>query len=66
MQEEVQQQNKNHLCVDHDHDTGMIRGLLCRPCNAFIGQMDEDVERIYRAAAYLEKSGMFRRLSNGN
>jgi hypothetical protein len=43
------------LSVDHNHETGRIRGLLCDHCNHAIGAMREDVERIKRAIAYLEK-----------
>lgn len=43
----------SHLHVDHCHDTGKIRGLLCGPCNRAIGLLDHDVRRIASAADYL-------------
>lgn len=39
--------------VDHDHSTGRVRALLCTPCNTAIGFMEDDVDRIYRAAEYV-------------
>ena len=42
------------LCVDHGHETGEFRGLLCRPCNAALGLFKEDPCRLRLAANYLE------------
>lgn len=42
------------LDVDHDHDTLVIRGLLCRSCNLMIGVMHEDATRLRAAADYLD------------
>lgn len=43
------------LAVDHDHATGKIRGLLCRFCNTALGLLDDDSERMEKAAAYVRK-----------
>ncbi len=41
------------LDVDHCHDTGKVRGLLCRTCNAVLGLANENPEVLRRMAAYL-------------
>lgn len=42
------------LGVDHDHDTGLNRGLLCRGCNIGIGNLKDDPALLRAAADYLE------------
>ena len=43
------------LAVDHDHDTGLVRGLLCKPCNRnVLGHARDDIEYFERAIAYLQ------------
>lgn len=44
-----------YLCVDHDHETGDIRSLLCHNCNAGLGNLKDDIERVRKAADYLER-----------
>lgn len=41
------------LCVDHDHKTGAVRGLLCKGCNVGIGKLGDSVEGLKKALAYL-------------
>lgn len=43
--------------VDHDHDTGKVRGITCFPCNGGMGQFKENVEWLANAIAYLERHG---------
>ena len=46
--------NPNSLNVDHDHDTGRIRGLLCSPCNRALGLIGDSLERAKSLVEYLE------------
>lgn len=42
------------LAVDHDHDTGKVRGLLCKRCNMGIGLLNDDPDIVTSAALYLK------------
>lgn len=48
---------KEMLAVDHCHDTGKIRGLLCFKCNTGIGALGDSVEGLERALSYLRRTG---------
>lgn len=41
------------LSIDHDHSTGVVRGLLCAKCNALLGYADESIEVLSKAIEYL-------------
>jgi hypothetical protein len=43
------------LCVDHDHQTGRVRGLLCKFCNLGIGGLGDTLEGCKNAVKYMEK-----------
>lgn len=57
---ETQQSNKKSLyvdalSVDHDHQTGMIRRVLCAKCNFGIGHFKDDLENLAKAIDYLKR-----------
>lgn len=45
-----------YLCVDHNKETGEIRGLLCDQCNRGLGYFHEVVEILKNAIKYLEEN----------
>lgn len=45
--------------VDHDHESGKVRGILCSNCNMAIGKMKDNPELLRKAAKYLEMGGFF-------
>ncbi len=53
-------------CVDHCHITGKSRGFLCNACNAGIGYLGDDVDRIQRAIHYLQGNGSLSKLEELN
>lgn len=51
------------LVVDHDHDSGQVRGLLCSPCNTALGLLQDDPEVLTAATSYLLRA---QRLARGS
>ena len=43
------------LHVDHDHETGAIRGLLCFTCNNALGDFRDSSDLFHAAAEYLDR-----------
>lgn len=43
-----------NLAVDHNHETGKIRGLLCTNCNKGLGHFKDNIEKLKIAINYLE------------
>jgi hypothetical protein len=48
--------DRSSLAVDHCHETGKIRGLLCFKCNTGIGALGDSIQGLERALAYLRGS----------
>lgn len=46
--------DKRDLSVDHNHETGKIRGLLCRNCNLGLGLLGDNKQMLLRACTYLD------------
>lgn len=50
-----QTETKKRLFVDHDHKTGLVRGLLCQKCNMALGMVDDKKSILEKLISYLEK-----------
>jgi hypothetical protein len=46
------------LHVDHSHNTGKVRGLLCHKCNVAIGLLKDSTEVILKAYSYIQERGV--------
>lgn len=51
----AERDQREGACVDHDHLTGKIRGLLCHRCNRALGLLKDDAKVLRQLADYLEK-----------
>lgn len=41
--------------VDHCHESGAVRGILCHPCNMLLGFAEDDIDRMVSAISYLQR-----------
>lgn len=46
-------EGKNVINVDHDHETGRIRGILCNTCNKDLGRFGDNAAGLLRAYEYV-------------
>lgn len=44
---------ERRLCVDHDHVTGEVRGILCHRCNSALGFLNDDPTLVEALGRYL-------------
>lgn len=51
---------EEHFHVDHDHETNVVRGLLCYRCNTAIGLLGDSVQVLESAVAYLSRQTIVR------
>ena len=53
-----------NLHVDHNHNTGEVRGILCTNCNRGIGHLQDSPDLLRKAIAYLESKGNYSKWQN--
>ncbi len=48
--------------IDHDHKTGLVRGLLCTPCNQMLGLAQDGVALLEDAILYLKRADVYEQI----
>jgi hypothetical protein len=47
--------HKHGWATDHCHTTGVVRGVLCQPCNLMLGHSDDSTSTLSNAISYLNR-----------
>lgn len=50
-----EENNGKGLAIDHCHNTGKIRGMLCSNCNTALGLFDDNIDVMKRAIEYVKE-----------
>lgn len=48
--------DNGYFAIEHDHNTNVVRGLVCHPCNVGLGMFGDDPNTMRQAALYIERS----------
>jgi hypothetical protein len=46
------------LSIDHNHNTGEVRGVLCTNCNAGLGHFKDNIDSLKKAISYIKNNGL--------
>jgi len=49
-------ENSAKTHIDHDHNTGKVRGILCQKCNHGLGMFNDNIQLFYNAIQYLQQN----------
>lgn len=55
----VYENRRRGYAIDHNHDTGDFRGILCLKCNTLLGMARESLQILENAAKYLTERGTY-------
>ena len=50
---------RREYAIDHNHDTGAFRGILCLKCNSLLGMASDSVSVLKAAIEYLTERGSY-------
>lgn len=56
--DKVDNRQHKHFHIDHNHNTGKIRGLLCSKCNTLLGASKDNIDILKNAIKYLEENNI--------
>lgn len=57
--DKLEYKGKRRSVVDHNHETGEVRGILCLKCNLVLGHARENTTILYKAIVYLSERGAY-------
>ena len=55
----VYNNRRRGYAIDHNHETGQFRGILCLKCNSMLGMAQDSQDILEKASAYLQKRGSY-------
>ena len=58
----VYENRRRGYAIDHNHETGEFRGILCLPCNSMLGMAKDNASLLEKAASYLKARGSYHHL----